>query len=252
MTQFELGLAQTGWLPEDDTLILKKSLAHSIRSFDAVPTKYSPGGFQTAVSAWMRAGIGVTSVQGFFFNKDVTVCSCREHSRKLEAAFSCAVVDAQIAQAEFMILGAPSSRVGACSVQQFCDAVFRLGDIATSKGLVLLLENLPVSCRDLPLASLGDLRRVMKKTSPTNGLGICLDLGNLASCLGGLKDFYDLEDLDSLEHVGHIQANMDYLDCESKEELQEVLTSVPSYILEQANGLVTLEFALGQINWELV
>jgi hypothetical protein len=247
-----LGLAQTGWSVDDDATNLAMAKAHSVAFFDAVPSKYESGAFETAVSAWSSVGIHVRSTQGFFFNQNVAVCSCRDHYQDLLRVFKLAIGDAALAKAQYMILGAPSSRAAACDPTSFLRAVDCLGELSTGFGISLLIENLPAAFSELPMASLKDISRMPRWLSAEKNFGVCLDVGNLVSCLSGKESLLGDRDLEELEAISHLQVNLDFLNLESRVQLEELLMLLPKRFLEQTLGSVSLEFSLGNIQWSLI
>lgn len=252
MLGINLGLAQTGWSVEDDATHLAEAKANSVAFFDALPSKYEAGAFEAAVTAWSGAGIHVLSTQGFFFNQNVAVCACRDHYKDLLRVFKLAIGDATLANARYMILGAPSSRAAACDSTYFVRAVDSLGELSAGFGISLLIENLPSAFSHLPLASLKEISRITRVFPAAQNFGVCLDIGNLASCLLGQESLLGNPDLEELEAISHLQVNLDFLQIKSQLQLEEVLMMLPKRFLEQTLGSVSLEFSLGKIQWNLL
>ncbi len=252
MQGINLGLAQTGWSADDDATHLLEAKANSVAFFDAVPSKYEAGAFKAAVTAWSGVGIHVLATQGFFFNQNVAVCACRDHYKDLLRVFTSAIGDATLANARYMILGAPSSRAAACDETNFVRAVDNLGGLAAGFGISLLIENLPSPFSDLPLASLEKIGRIRRDSSAAQNFGVCLDIGNLASCLLGQESLLGNPDLEELEAISHLQVNLDFLEIKSQLQLEELLMLLPKRFLEQTLGSVSLEFSLGKIQWNLL
>lgn len=242
------GLAQTGWSVEDDSKTLENARAHSVRFFDAVPTKYAPGAFEEAVESWSDAGVEVRSTQGFFFKKEVTVCACKSHMPHLRRVFETSLRDAKVAAAKFMILGAPAARVMACNEKSFIKAILVLGELASAISVGLLLENLPYVHKDLPFAALRDMHRV----SLYGSVGICLDLGNLASWPSSEHGLSLNRELLEIETVSHLQVNCDLFLPNNRQDMSALLQALPNQLLLKAGNSVSLEFPLNQIDWDFL
>lgn len=242
------GLAQTGWSVEDDSKILENARAHTVRFFDAVPTKYPPNAFEEAVGSWRDAGVEVRSTQGFFFKKEVTVCACKSHMPHLRRVFEASLRDAKVATAKFMILGAPASRVLACNEKSFIKAILELGELASAVSVELLLENLPYEHKQLPFAAFGDMNRIAHYGS----VGLCLDLGNLASWPSSKHGLSLNRELQEIETISHLQVNCDLISPANRQELSALLQELPNQLLLKAGNSVSLEFPLNQIKWDLL
>ncbi len=231
----DLGAVQSFWGPAEDEAVFGSGLSGFLDFIDVMPSRYGPlkflatGEEDDLLNVWKNGDVRIRGLQGFFFGTDSSV-SIRQPG--FSTALAQVIAASQLAlrlEAEFLILGSPSSRVlgEASSEKDIRTGYFELAHHALDLGVPLLIENLPVSFDSHGLSSVQSLLALTQRGAATLGqIGFCLDLGNHFSYHRDdqRRAFSEARELLETGLVKHMQINL--LDRNSLGWCLEFLRSV--------------------------
>ncbi len=215
----DLGAVQSFWGPKQDLAFIDSGVTDLVDFIDLMPSRYgqlkplAEGEGDGFFKTWKSGNISIKGLQGFFFGTDSCVAITEPGFSTAQGQVAAASQIAKNLDAEFLILGSPSSRVltSPMSELDIRSGYLELARQAFDAGVSLLIENLPASFDNHGLSSVHSLLALAHGSNGTIGqIGFCLDLGNHFShhTEDKLQAFSEARDLLETGFVKHIQINL--------------------------------------------
>jgi hypothetical protein len=185
----DLGAVQSFWGPQQDLAFNDAGMTKLVDFMDVMPSRYGQLKFLAeeeeeggaVFKTWKTGGLRIKGIQGFFYGTDSSLARKEPGFSTAQGQVTAASRLALSLNAEFLILGSPSSRAltPAVSELEIRSGYLELSQQSLDVGVPLLIENLPASFDDHGLSSVHSLLAFARGERRALGqIGFCLDLGN--------------------------------------------------------------------------